>query len=430
MLARIRRLQPVLNAYISVFDGATAQARALERKSAGHATAGPLSGVPISVKDLILTRDAPTTAGSRTFGRGIESRTDAPAVRRLRRAGAILIGKTNLHEIALGVTSENEHFGPVRNPWNPELIVGGSSGGSGAAVAAGMGYGSIGTDTRGSIRIPAACCGITGLKPTRGIVSTDGVIPLSRTLDHVGPMTRSVEDAAFLLGVMTGRRALLHRYLAAVDDPPERLTLGVCDHFFGDLDAEIEAAVREAIALLERRGYPVRSVTIPGIDGAQAASGVITLAEALAYHDERLQAAPEGFGPRIRERLERGYGLSALDLVRAEEQRAALVRGFAGVFDEVDCLVAPTVPAFPHRIGERAVVVGGREFGTVDSFTRLNSPQNMAGVPAVALPCGFSSGGLPIGMQLIGGVGRDEVVLAVGAAYQRETDWQRRRVAV
>jgi aspartyl-tRNA(Asn)/glutamyl-tRNA(Gln) amidotransferase subunit A len=422
-LADIHTRDPLFGAFLTVFDHSLDSARARERKG----FPGPLHGIPISLKDIVLTKDGPTTAGSRTFGRGIETPTDAPVVRRLRRAGAIIVGKTNLHEIAMGVTTVNEHFGPARNPWDRERIAGGSSGGSAVAVAMGMGFGSVGTDTRGSIRIPAACCGITGLKPTRGLVPTEGVVPLSWALDHVGPMTRSVEDAALMLGVMAGRKALLRKLLAAVDDAPPRYTVGICDYYFRDVDPEIERSVRAAVAVLEASGFRVRPVAIPQLEGAHKASTVITLAEALTFHDERLRSDPAGFGPLIRDRLQPGYALTAVDLVRAERTRLEAVSAMTRAFREVDCLAAPTIPAFPHRIGEQSVTIGGKEARTVESFTRLNSPQNMAGVPALALPCGFSSRGLPIGLQLIAGAGRDDVVLAVGAAYQRETDWHLRQ---
>lgn len=429
VLRRAERLNPTVGALLSIFDRAVDEARALERARARRGRFGPLYGVPISVKDLVLTRDGPTTAGSRTFGQGVESARDAPAVRRLRRAGAIVVGKTNLHEIAMGVTNENEHFGPARNPWNLERVAGGSSGGSAVAVALGLGAASVGTDTRGSIRIPAACCGITGLKPTRGLVSTDLVIPLSWTLDHVGPMARSVEDVALLLGVMAGSRRRLERYRGALHAPVTGLTLGICDYYFHDLDPTVDRAVREAVATLERIGLDTRPVAIPELAAVHHASTTITLAEALTYHDERLRSHPEGFGPSIRTRLDAGRALTALDLVGAEHVRRAAEDAFARVFREVDCLVAPTLPALPPPIGARAAVIADREVPTVDAFTRLNSPQNMAGVPAISVPCGLSPDGLPIGLQLIGPFGRDERALAVAAAYQRETGWHLRRPA-
>ena len=419
VLGNIERLEPRLHIFLCINPKARQEAVRAETAVQGGQRLGPLHGVPISVKDLILTRGMRTTAGSRTFGAGLPGTRDAPVVRRLRRAGAIIVGKTNLHEIAMGVTTENEHFGPTRNPWDVERIPGGSSGGSAAAVAAGLGYGSVGTDTRGSIRIPAACCGITGLKPTYGLVSTEGVIPLSWTLDHVGPMTRSVEDAALMLGVMTGRRGAVERYLTATALEVTSLRVGVCEYYLRDLDPEVGAAVQEAIDLLRRSGVTIREVTLPELEGVQAASGVITGAEALAYHDERLRQRPDGFGPLVRQRLEKASQLTAMELVRAERKRLELVAAFERVFEEVDCLVGATIPILPPKIGEAALIL--------DSVTRLNSPQNMAGLPALSLPGGFSRSGLPIGLQVMANRNREDVVFRIGGHYQRETDWHRRR---
>jgi len=431
-LLRIAALEPRVNAFITVFEHAAAEARRVEARLGvrrDRRGALPLAGAVLSIKDLIVTTDAPTTAGSRAFGAGITTTRDAPVVARLRRAGAVIVGKTNLHEIAMGVTTVNEHFGPSRNPWDTNRIAGGSSGGSAAAVAAGMGCGSVGTDTRGSIRIPAACCGVTGFKPTRGLLPTGGVVPLSWTLDHVGPIARSVEDAAALLAAMAVPPRRGARYLRAVDAPPPPLRLGVCDYYFDDVDPEIDEAVRAALALLARvagGADGVRAVRIPSIADSQPASAVITGAEALAYHESRLRETPDGFGPLVQARLRSGMRLTALDLVQAERVRAAVAHDFARAFRDVDVIVAPAVAALPHRVDEGVVRIAGREAPTLDAFTRLNSPQNMAGVPALALPCGMSRNGLPIGLQLIAARGRDDVVLALGAAFQRETDWHRR----
>ena len=419
-------LEPGLNAFIWRNPRAHHEAERAEQALQRRGAVGPLHGIPITIKDLILTRDAPTTAGSRIFGEGLRSRHDAPVVRRLRRAGAILLGKTNLHEIAMGVTTVNEHFGPTRNPWDPTRVAGGSSGGSAAALAAGFGYGSVGTDTRGSIRIPAACCGVTGLKPTYGLVPTQDVIPLSWSLDHVGPMARSVEDAAVLLGVMAGGRARRERWLAAVDFAPERLRIGLCQYYFRELDPAIEGSVAEAIALFERAGHRLVDVELAGLSDAHAASAVITGAEAYAYHEEHLRERPDGLGPLVRARLERAAALTAVDLVRAERTRREIGAAFVGAFDAVDCLIGATVPAFPPRIGDATVRHGDREEPVLEAFTRLNSPQNMAGIPALVLPCGVGPDGLPVGLQLIAAAGREDVLLALGAAYQRETGWHSR----
>ena len=420
-LRRIERLNPVLNAFISVREAALDEARLMERAGARGRTS-PLFGVPISIKDLMLMRDGRTTAGSRIFGDGLESNHDAPVVRRLKRAGAIVVGKTNLHELALGVTNVNEHFGPAHNPWDVMRVCGGSSGGSAVAVATRLGYASVGSDTRGSIRIPAACCGVTGLKPTYGLVPVDDVIPLSWSLDHVGPITRSVEDAALLLGPMTGRGG---RYLKALGRSAKQITVGVCEYFLRDLDPEIERAVLAAIDVFRAAGCKVREVAMPEVEGSHGASGVITLAEAVTYHDKNLRERPQNFGKAVFGRLEPGYKLTALDLVRAERKRVEVVAGFARAFQDVDCLIGATIPAFPPAIGEDTIRLRGRETTLLAEFPRLTSPANLAGAPALSIPCGMSASGLPIGLQLMAARGKDEVVLSLGAEYQRNTDWHR-----
>ncbi len=421
MLRRIERLNPALNAFISVREAALDEARLMERGGA-RGGKGPLFGVPISIKDLILTRDGRTTAGSRIFREGIESDHDAPVVRRLKRAGAIVVGKTNLHELALGVTNVNEHFGPAHNPWDVMRVSGGSSGGSAVAVAAGLGYASVGSDTRGSIRIPAACCGVTGLKPTYGLVPTEDVVPLSWSLDHVGPITRSAEDAALLLGPMAGKSG---RYLKALGRPAKQLSVGICEYFLRDLDPEIERAVLAAIDVFRAAGCAVRDVSMPEVDGSHGASAVITLAEAVTYHDQSLRERPQGFGTTVLARLEPGYKLTALDLVRAERKRAEVVAGFARVFRDVDCVIGATIPAFPPTIDEDTIRLRGRETTLLAEFPRLTSPANLAGAPALSIPCGLSASGLPIGLQLMAARGKDDVVLSLGAEYQRNTDWHR-----
>jgi aspartyl-tRNA(Asn)/glutamyl-tRNA(Gln) amidotransferase subunit A len=421
-LSRMEALEPGLNAFITRSPRAATDA--------AKAPAGPLTGVPISIKDLVLTRGMPTTAGSRTFGKGLPGKSDAPVLRRLRRAGAVLLGKNNLHELAMGVTSVNEHFGPVRNPWDRHRISGGSSGGSAVAVAAGIGAASVGTDTRGSIRIPAACCGVTGLKPTFGLIDTEGVVPLAHTLDHVGPITRSVEDAALMLGVMSGSKRNAARWMTAVDTAPDAaLRLAICDSFFENIDAAIAAPVTEALEVFRRGGWSVESVEVPLLAEAHAASGIITSAEALAFHLDRLDANPEGIGPLVRSRLEKGRALTAVDYVRAELTRVLFTSHWIELFGRVDCVLAPVLAAFPPRIEEHQVTINGRAGNTLDAFTRLTALANMAGIPALAIPCGFSAEGLPVSLQLIAASGREDIVLALGAWYQRETNWHARRPA-
>lgn len=421
-LARVDRLNPGLNALISVAaEPARAAARAAERTAATRSRKlGPLHGVPISVKDLILTKDGPTTAGSKVFGAGLDPGRDAPVVHRLRRAGAIVFGKANLHEVALGVTSANEHFGPARNPWSPDRVAGGSSGGSAVAVAVRMGQGSIGSDTRGSIRIPAACCGITGFKPSFGLVSTEDVVPLAPTLDHIGPMARSVSDVAALLGGMIGARSMATAAIRAVDRKQRRLTIAVSEYFLRDVDPEIGRAIELALRYFARKKHRLVQVDIPELEPALEASRVIVLAEAIAFHDDHLKRNPEGYGPLVRSRLEGGYQLSAMELVRAEERRALLVDAYARLFRQVDVLIGATLPTVAPTIGTQSVTLGGRDYSIAEAFCRFNAPQNLTGIPALSVPCGLTKSRLPIGLQIMGGLGRDAAVLGLGAEYQAD----------
>jgi aspartyl-tRNA(Asn)/glutamyl-tRNA(Gln) amidotransferase subunit A len=420
-LARIEAKNPDLNAMISVTaePARLAAKRVTARLGRRSAPALLLPGLPVTLKDLILTRDGPTTCGSRIFGEGLPADRDAPVVRNLRAAGAAIIGKNNLHEIALGVTTVNEHFGPARNPHDRTRVAGGSSGGSAVAVASGMGLGSVGSDTRGSIRIPSAWCGTVGLKPTYGVVSTEDVLPLAPSLDHLGPMTRRVEDAALLLGAMVGRRAYAERMLRAVDRAPRRLTIGVAEFFLRDAEPEIVAAVEHAVAALQRKRHRIVAVELPELEPAHEASRVVVLAEAIAFHDRILKERPSGYGPLVRERLEGGYQLSALQYVKAEEVRAELLEAYTRLFREVDCLVGATLPIFAPPIGTASVSLGGREMSLAEACCTYNAPQNLTGVPALSIPAGTNRAGLPIGVQLIAGLDRDDVVLAVGAELER-----------
>ena len=418
-LARIERQNPRLNAFIAVFGDQARQAaqRAGQLVMRRGATLPPLLGVPVSVKDIVLTTEAPTTAGSRIFGDGLLAEQDAPVVRRLRRAGAIIIGKTNLHEVALGVTSANEHFGPVRNPHDPERVAGGSSGGSAVAVATGMGPLSVGTDTRGSIRIPAACCGVTGLKPSRGLVPVDGVVPLSPSLDHVGPIARTAAECALMLEVMAGSR-YAGRFVKATRQRAKGMRVGVSEFHLRDLDSAIQEPVDRAIRTLARLGCRLHDVRIPVLDEAHLASIVVSASEAVSYHDEFLRTKPDAYGPLVRARLEDAYRWSAFDLLRAQAVLRTVTSAFARLFETIDCLVGAVVPALPPRIGATTVVINGHEVGVVDAFTRLNAPQNMAGLPALSVPCAGVSG-LPVGLQIISAAGHDADALRLAAAYQR-----------
>lgn len=416
-----------LRAFITLDrEGALSAAQEAERALGRGEQVGSLHGVPLHVKDLMRVRGLPMTGGSHALGNATPVGRDAPLVARLRHAGAIVFGTTNLNEFAYGITGANAHFGDVRNPWDPTRVSGGSSGGSGAAVAVGIGLGSVGTDTRGSIRIPASCCGITGFKPTRGLVPTSGIFPLSRTLDHAGPMARTAADAALLLAVIADRSwtagpADAHR------DTTAGLRIGLCPFFFRDVAPEVEGAVREAVEVLAGEGMSVRRVDVPELEGSLRASSVIAASEAIAVHDERIRARREDYDPSMLARLEKAYDLRALDLVRALRLRARMTAAYRRVFREVDVMVGPTLPGLPVSIGASTMQVGkDREEDLVDASCRLVAPQNMAGVPAISVPCGVSEG-LPLGLQIWGARDADARVLAVAGAYQRASDWHLRR---
>jgi aspartyl-tRNA(Asn)/glutamyl-tRNA(Gln) amidotransferase subunit A len=425
-LARAATIGAEMNAFV-VLDarGAVRAAREADRRRAAGESLGALHGVPVTVKDLMLTRGMPTTAGSRAPGLGLSASRDAPVVRRLRRAGAIVIGKNNLNEFAYGVTGENAHFGTVLNPWDRGRMSGGSSSGSAAALAAGIGYGSVGTDTRGSIRIPAACCGVSGIKPTRGLVPTEGVFPLSWTLDHTGPMARTAGDLAALLAVMAGGVRSGERFARALERPLDGLTLGVCPFFFADVDPEVAVAVRRAIDELVRGGVRVVEVEIPLLADCLPASAAIAASEGLAVHQARLARGAEGYGAPVLARLEGAYAFTGADLARAEAFRRELVQAYRRAFRKVDVMAGPTLPGVPAPIGSPTMRVGGVDENIVSASCRLVAPQNMTGVPAASVPCGFSSDGLPIGLQIWATAGADDVVLGVAHQYQARTEWHR-----
>jgi aspartyl-tRNA(Asn)/glutamyl-tRNA(Gln) amidotransferase subunit A len=419
-LSRIERLNPRFNAFIAVFgDQARQAARKAEQLVMRRGRKLPLLfGVPVSVKDIVFTTEAPTTAGSKIFGTGLIAERDAEVVRRLRRAGAILIGKTNLHEVALGVTSANEHFGPVRNPHDPERVAGGSSGGSAVAVAVGLGPLSVGTDTRGSIRIPAACCGVAGHKPTRGLVPVEGVLPLSPSLDHVGPIAKTVAECALMLEVMAGSR-YAGRFTKAANRPAKGMKVGISEFHLRDLDSSVQKPIEATLRRLKKLGCRLHDVRMPALDESHHASIVISASEAVSYHDQFLKTRPDAYGPLVRQRLQDAYKWTAVDLVRAQAAMADLTVAFARLFETLDCLVGAVLPCSPPKIGETTVSINGHEISVVDAFTRFNAPQNMAGIPALSVPCGTANG-MPVGFQVISASGKDDAVLRLGAALERK----------
>ena len=428
-LERIDRYDKTLGTFITLTaDAATEEATRADARLAAGEDSGPLHGIPIALKDLFDTAGVRTTAGSRILADRVPAE-DAAAVARLRTAGCVLLGKLNLHEWAFGVTNQNPHFGPTVNPYDPTRIPGGSSGGSAAALAAGFCYLAPGTDTGGSIRIPAALCGVAGLKPTYGRVSVRGVIPLAWTLDHAGPLARTTTDLALALNAMAGHDALDP---LSVDTPTEDYTrdlekgarglraLVPANHFFDDVDPEVERAVREAIATLRSLGATIEERPLPMVDRLDFAQSMIIRADAAAYHSEDVRVRSADIGVDVLERLRNGERVTGVQYAQARHERDLLRYAWTALLGECDVILTPTtrVPA-PPRSGEDAVAMAAR-------LTANTSPFNLTGLPTVSVPCGFTSAGLPIGLQLAAGPWREALVLRAARAYERATKWHER----
>ncbi len=435
MLQRIERLEPELHAYITVAAcEAMEAAQRCDAELAAGQDRGPLHGIPVAVKDLFDTAGLRTTSGSRIMAERVPER-DATCIARLRAAGAVIIGKTNLNEFACGVTTTNAHYGNTNNPWDRARTPGGSSGGSAAAVAAGLCTLATGSDTGGSIRIPAALCGIVGLKPTYGRISCHGVMPLSWEQDHPGPMARSVYDAAIMLGAMAGwdaaDPATVRRPVpdyAAELGRGERWRIGV-DHDFAlsGTSAEVRAAFERALGVVTDLGAEVIDVRVPGLAEGIAAGITIWNAEAGAVHAEWLRTRPEDYDPQVRPRLESALSVGGVEYARAQRARRELTRRLEVLFEGMQLLATPmcAVGAPPH--GAKTVVVDGEEMGVLTGLTRFSRVFNLTGLPAISLPCGFTADGLPIGLQLVGAPFDEATVLRAAYAYEQASEWHRRR---
>jgi aspartyl-tRNA(Asn)/glutamyl-tRNA(Gln) amidotransferase subunit A len=439
MLGRIERLNPKLNAFITVMaELALGQAKKAElelfapRGRKGYRDRGPLHGIPISLKDNIYTEGIRTTAGSKIL-KDFVPQHDAHVVVQLKEAGAVILGKTNMHEFAYGVTSNNPHYGPVRNPWDLVRIPGGSSGGSAAAVAAGLCFGSIGTDTGGSIRIPSALCGIVGVKPTFGRVSVKDVIPLSPHLDCVGPLARTSADAARLLDPIFVR-GKGEPSLQSATRPPRarrRFRLGLPKGFFSDVvSPDVEFTFDHALRLFRKSDCNLKEVPIPLLFETEDAGNQIAWAEATHYHQRAgwFPARAGEYGEDVRTRLEVGAKVSATAYLQAMEIRYSFIEHFhaAMASANVDALVVPTTPIPAPMIGEETTTVCGTSYPTRALLLRLNRPANLAGLPAISVPCGFTPEGLPVGLQLIGAVTDEHLLLRIARSFERSRPLDRR----
>ena len=414
------------NAFITVTaESALQEASLAEREIMAGRRKGSLHGVPVAIKDLVYTRNIRTTMASEFFAEHVPDRS-ATVVGRLEEAGSVLIGKTNTHEFAYGPTGDRSFFGPTRNPYDLRKITGGSSGGSGAAVATGLCYGALGSDTGGSIRIPAALCGVVGMKPTFGRVSKTGVFPLAWSLDHVGPITRTVEDNALMLNALAGHDSEdPYSVDLAAEDFTRDFERGVrgaaiglpSSFYFEHVDEGVEARVREAAEALASLGAEVREVEVPSLWDTLHAQRLILAAEAYAVHEERLETEPDRFDDQGLERLLNGAGLKAYRYANAEQRRLRSRQEFESVLESVDVLLTPAVPIPATELGQRQTTIDGYEESVYSALTRLTGPTNLNGLPSLSVPCGTTSG-LPVGLQLIGRPFDENTLYRLGRAYE------------
>jgi len=416
----IERLNPILNAFITVIPP--------EKSDLPHNGSMPLYGIPIAVKDLYDTKGIRTTGGSKFFTDNIPNE-DAFVIQKIKKSGGQIIGKTNTHEIALGVTNNNPHFGACKNPWDITRTPGGSSGGSAVAVATGMSLAALGTDTGGSIRIPASLCGVVGLKPTYGRVSLRGILPLSWNLDHAGPITRKVEDAALMLQVMGGYdekdptsvKTLPGDYSSHLKDKMKerKIALGVGNFIEEKTDPEVLEAVRKAAKVFEEQGAIIEEVNLDFLHEAAVANAIMTTADGAAFHRERMKEHIDWFGADVRQRLEMGAGYTSTEYALARRTQAEVKRRCELLFDQYDVLILPTTPiTAPVLEGEDALE-------RARMLTRFTSPFNLTGLPALSVPCGFSKENLPIGLQIVSRAWNESGVLRAGFNYQQVTEWHK-----
>lgn len=433
-LQRIDRLNPLLNAYITVMpDQALAAARAAEAEIARGVYRGPLHGVPIGIKDLFDVAGVPNTMGSKILRNNLPA-TDATLVRKLKDAGAIVLGKQNLHEFAFGITSENPHYGPVRNPWNVDRVPGGSSGGTAAAVAAGLCGAGIGSDTGASIRAPASFCGVVGLKPSYGRVSRAGAMPLAWSLDHPGPIARSVADCALMLQAIAGQDPAdpattadpVPDYSADLQRGLQNVRIGVPkEYFFDIIEPEVDRLVRDAIRKLEELGAGVEEVSLPHVSHAQVAGNVIMSTEAASWHADWLRERPQDYGADVLARIRGGQLVRAVEYLASQQMRTLIQQDFATAFERVDVVVGPSVPLVAPPIGCTQDPGGPLNVPPRSIANRATVPCNLTGMPAISVPCGFSSEGLPVGLQIMAPAFAEALALRVAAAYESATAWSR-----
>jgi len=435
-LSRINTLEPTLNSFITLLpDRAMAAARQAEKEIQAGRYLGPLHGIPFGLKDLYYVKGIRNTSGSKIFDHFIPG-FDSTIALRLKEAGAILLGKLNLHPFAYGPTGENEEYGHMHNPWNPALITGGSSGGSGSAVASGQCTLAMGSDTGGSIRIPGALCGLVGFKPTYGRFSRYGLTALAWSQDHPGPMARTVEDCALVMNAVAGYdpndptsvNLPVPDYTKVLTGHIRGLRVGMVKEFFEvPIESQVKESVLMAIKKLEELGAIVSEVSWPIYHYAMAIASTIQMAEATAYHSKLIRENASEIYPPVRLRLEAGIFISATDYIQAQRARTLFYRQSCDLLKKADLLAGPTVPVTAFQIGTPELNVGNQNVKVISLLTQYTRPFNLNGFPAITVPCGFSDDGLPIGFQLAGRPFDEETVLRVAHAYEQATEWHLRR---
>ncbi|TWH51705.1 amidase [Sporomusa sp. KB1] len=424
-LERSKRLNPKLNAFVTqTADLAIQQANQAEKEIIQGQYKSPLHGIPIVHKDLYYTKGIRTTAGSKILKDFVPD-YDATVVVKLREAGAVLLGKVQTHEFAAGMTTSSEHFGPCRNPWNLDLVPGGSSGGSGAAVAAGLAYLATGSDTGGSIRIPAACCGVVGMKPTYGRVSRYGIIEMAWSLDHAGPLTRSVMDASLCLDIMSGRdpkdKETVDLPVPGIRVYPNELKgirIGLpMQHYYENLDPDVETIMQAAINKLRELGANIVEVDLPLIKQVQSAAMDIMMGEMFAVHKRWFETCPNDYGSDVRMFLDSGSQLQLSAYLQAQRTRQTFVDDFLNALSGVDVLLTPATPLTAPRADN---------YEDALRLTNFTAQTNLTGMPSLSMPCGFSPSGMPVNMQLIGRPFDEATVLGISYVYELNTDWHTR----
>ncbi|MGG6309330.1 amidase [Paenibacillus macerans] len=438
LLDRVEQLNPTVNAYIHIDEESAMQAaKRAEADIAGGGYRGPLHGIPLALKDIFFMEDKVSTMGSKIH-KDFVGGYDATVITKLKNAGAVLTGTLNMHEYAWGGTTNNDHFGACRNPWDLERIPGGSSGGSGAAVAADMAFASLGTDTAGSVRIPASICGIVGLKPTHGRVSKHGCFPLSWSLDHIGPMTKTVSDAAILLQAIAGYdaedpttlKAPVPQYTEFLTEDIRGLVIGVEeDYFFHNVDPDVAAAIRQGIETLRALGAVIKPVSIPSLKHTLFAEYATVLGESGAIHHHSMKTRPLDFGENVRHSLGYAHLPSAVDFVMAQQIRRKLALEFESAYTQCDVIVAPTLPIAASKIGESFEDLNGAKANIDVELIRFTPPANLTGMPSLSVPCGFK-GGLPVGMQIMGKPFDEGTLLKVGYAFEKATNFPAKKPAL